>query len=288
MSEFSLPPISVEMLLEKGVHFGHQVSRWNPKMAPYIYKSYNRVHIINLPQTLICLKRALEALFTTVKEGGRVLFVGTKMQAKNAIQEAAQRCGQYYVNHRWLGGMLTNWKTVSQSIGRMKEIENIIASPDFHKYSKKEQLDFHRHLEKLNRSLGGIRDMGDLPDIIFILDTNKEVCAVEEAKHLRIPIIAIVDTNSNPDGITYPIPGNDDASKAIGFYCDILSQTILQGIQAEVQKSGADVGTQKDVISADAMMADFQDFQKTQGSMEDSEKKKDIENQDKELGRTVL
>lgn len=256
-SGFVMPKVSVQELLESGVHFGHQISRWNPKMAPWIYKVHNRVHIINLPQTLVYLKRALEFLFTVAREGGRVLFVGTKMQAKDAIQSAAMRCGQYYVNHRWLGGMLTNWKTVSQSIKRLKELEARVASPEFALYSKKEQLDFHRKLEKLNLSLGGIRDMGDLPDVVFVLDTNKELCAVQEAKHLGIPIIAILDTNSNPDGIGYPIPGNDDASKAIRLYCDLMAQTILEGLQAELQKSGKDLGAQKDVLSAESMIADF-------------------------------
>lgn len=229
----TLPTFSVQDLLERGVHFGHKRARWNPKMAPYIFKEHHGVHIIDLPQTIERMQQAFQVLFDCVKEGGRILFVGTKVQARAAIKEAALRCGQYYVNHRWLGGTLTNWRTVSESLKKLREIEDKISSDEFSAYTKKEQLDFHRRLEKYKLALGGIRDMGGLPDMLFVLDINKEMVAVREARHLGIPIIAVVDTNTDPSLVTYPIPGNDDALRAIEYYCDGVARTIIAGLQAE-------------------------------------------------------
>lgn len=233
---FVLPTFSLKDLLERGVHFGHKRARWNPKMAPYIYKEHHGVHIIDLPKTITMMQQALNALYGCVKEGGRILFVGTKLQARSALQEAAQRCGQYYVNYRWLGGTLTNWKTVSESLKKLRDVEEKIDSPDFLSYTKKEQLDFNRSLEKYKKSLGGIRDMGGLPDMLFVIDINKEMVAVKEARHLNIPIVAIVDTNTDPSLVDYPIPGNDDALRAIEFYCDVMAKTVISGLQEEWAK----------------------------------------------------
>jgi small subunit ribosomal protein S2 len=230
---FSLPKITVQDMLERGVHFGHKRSRWNPKMAPYIYKEHHGVHILDLPKTMTMMDRALKALYSCVRDGGRVLFVGTKLQARSAIQEAGTRCGQYYVNHRWLGGTLTNWKTVSESLKKLRDIEEKMASPDFGAYTKREQLDFQRKLDKYNQSLGGIRNMGGLPDMVFAIDINKEMVAIREARHLKIPIVAIVDTNTDPTLVDYAIPGNDDGLRAIQFYCDIVARTVISGLQEE-------------------------------------------------------
>ena len=234
--------VSLRDLLEAGVHFGHQTRLWNPKMRPFIYGEKNGVHIIDLDQTRPMLYRALEAVTATVSKGGRILFVGTKRAASEKVAEAAQRCGQYYVNHRWPGGMLTNWKTISQSIKRMRDIEATMESEDLAKMSKKEALMMSRDHAKLMRTLNGIRDMGGLPDLIFVLDTNKEHLAVAEAKVLGIPVVAVIDSNSNPDNITFPVPGNDDALRAIDLYCDLLADAVLEGLQVEVTASGADLG----------------------------------------------
>ena len=235
------PTFTLRQLLESGVHFGHHTRRWNPKMDQYIFGVRNGVHIIDLQQTVPLLHRALEAAREVVAGGGRVLFVGTKRQAQDKIADAAKRCGQYYVNHRWLGGMLTNWKTISQSIKRLKEMDEMLAQADSG-LTKKEQLGVTRERDKLDRALGGIRDMGGLPDILFIIDTNKESIAVQEATKLNIPVIAVIDSNSDPDGITYPIPGNDDALRAIDLYCELLSASVLSGIEAEMMASGTDIG----------------------------------------------
>jgi len=236
------PTFTLRQLMEAGVHFGHNTRRWNPKMAPFLFGARNGVHIIDLDQTRPMLYRALDAVTATVSKGGRILFVGTKRAASEKVAEAAQRCGQYYVNHRWPGGMLTNWKTISQSIKRMRDIEGTMESDDLAKLSKKEALMMSRDHAKLMRTLNGIRDMGGLPDMIFVLDTNKEHLAVAEAKVLGIPVVAVIDSNSNPDHITFPVPGNDDALRAIDLYCDLLADAVLEGLQVEVTASGADVG----------------------------------------------
>ncbi len=236
------PTFTLRQLLESGVHFGHHTRRWNPKMDQYIFGVRNGVHIIDLQQTVPLLHRALEAAREVVAGGGRVLFVGTKRQAQDKVAAAATRCGQYYVNHRWLGGMLTNWKTISQSIKRLKEMDEQLADEAASGLTKKERLGVTRERDKLERALGGIRDMGGLPDILFIIDTNKESIAVQEATKLNIPVIAVIDSNSDPDGITYPIPGNDDALRAIDLYCELLSASVLSGIEAEMMASGTDIG----------------------------------------------
>lgn len=234
---FVLPPVSLKDLLERGVHFGHKRARWNPKMAPYIYKEHYGVHIFDLPQTIQLLEVALREIYACVKEGGRLLMVGTKLQARQALREAATRCGQYYVDHRWLGGTLTNWRTVSASLKKLREVEERVESPEFEAYTKKEQLGFRRSLGKYEQSLGGIRDMGGIPDILFVIDINKEIIAVREANQLGIPIAAVVDTNTDPTLVTYPIPGNDDGLRAIEFYCDIVAKTVLLGLREELAKS---------------------------------------------------
>jgi small subunit ribosomal protein S2 len=236
----------MRQLLEAGVHFGHHTRRWNPKMKPYIFGVRNGVHVINLEQTVPMLFQAMTAVRSVVAGGGRVLFVGTKRQAQEKVAGAAQRCGQYYVNHRWLGGMLTNWKTVSQSIRRLKEMSERVDELQT-ALTKKELLDLTRERDKLELTLGGIKDMGGLPDVLFIIDTNKEDIAVQEANKLGIPVIAVVDSNSDPDGIAYPIPGNDDALRAIDLYCELISAAVLDGLHAELQASGVDVGAQEEV-----------------------------------------
>jgi small subunit ribosomal protein S2 len=257
----SVPTFTMRQLLEAGAHFGHHTRRWNPKMAPYIFGIRNGVHIIDLEQTVPLMYRALEAIRDVVSAGGRVLFVGTKRQAQDKVAEAASRCGQYYVNHRWLGGMLTNWKTVSQSIKRLKEMDERLAMHDTG-LTKKETLTLHRDRDKLDKALGGIRDMGGLPDIIVVIDTNKEAIAVLEAAKLGIPVVAILDSNSSPDGVTFPIPANDDALRAIETYCDLFAGAVLAGIQAEITASGGDVGElaepTEDVPAAEEVAAEEQ------------------------------
>jgi small subunit ribosomal protein S2 len=244
----ALPEISMRALLEAGVHFGHQTHRWNPKMAPFIFGARNKVHIIDLSETVPMLHRALVAVRDITAAGGRVLFVGTKRQASPVVAEAAKRCGQYYVNHRWLGGMLTNWETISGSIKRLRDLETELAGDTSGK-TKKERLQMTREFEKLDRSLGGIKDMGGLPDIIFIIDTNKESLAVHEANNLGIPVAAILDTNSDPKGVEFPIPGNDDAGRAINLYCDMIAGAVLDGIQQEMVSSGVDIGASEEPIA---------------------------------------
>ncbi len=238
----ALPSFTMRQLLEAGVHFGHHTRRWNPKMAPFIFGVRNGVHIIDLEQTVPNLHRSLEAVRDVVANGGRVLFVGTKRQASDKIAEAAKRCGQYYVNHRWLGGMLTNWKTISNSIKRLKIVDEQLSHGSAGGLTKKELLNLTRERDKLERALGGIKEMGGQPDILFIIDTNKESIAVAEATKLNIPVVAVIDSNSDPTGITFPIPGNDDAIRAIATYCDLISDAVLDGIQKEVMTSGGDVG----------------------------------------------
>ena len=237
----AMPEFTLRQLLEAGVHFGHHTRRWNPKMGPYIFGIRNQVHILDLQQTVPMLDRALRAVRDTTAAGGRVLFVGTKRAAAEYVAESATRCGQYYVNHRWLGGMLTNWKTITGSIKRLRQIDEMLGG-DVQGLTKKEVLDITRDREKLERALGGIKEMGGLPDILFIIDTNKEKLAVEEANKLGIPVIAVLDSNSDPTGVTYPIPGNDDAIRAITMYCDLISGAVLDGISAEMIASGRDIG----------------------------------------------
>ncbi|WP_291295978.1 30S ribosomal protein S2 [Elioraea sp.] len=242
----ALPVFTLRQLLEAGVHFGHHTRRWNPKMDPYLFGIRNQVHIIDLQQTVPMLARAMQAVRDAVAGGGRVLFVGTKKAAAEHVADAAKRCGQYYVNHRWLGGMLTNWKTIQGSIKRLRTIEDQL-SQDVTGLTKKETLVLTREREKLERALGGIKEMGGLPDILFIIDTNKEKIAVEEARKLNIPVVAVVDSNSDPQGVTYPIPGNDDAIRAITLYCELISGAVLDGISAEMVASGIDLGAGEEV-----------------------------------------
>ncbi|MFW5680512.1 MAG: 30S ribosomal protein S2 [Pseudomonadota bacterium] len=237
----TFPNFTMRQLLEAGVHFGHVTRRWNPRMQPFIFGARNGVHILDLTQTVPMLHRALAVTRETVASNGRVLFVGTKRQAQEPIAQAAQRCGQYYVNHRWLGGMLTNWRTISHSIRKLREIEARVGD-DQSGLTKKEMLQLTRERDKLERALGGIKDMGGLPDLIFVIDTNKEQLAIAEANKLNIPVVAVVDSNSSPEGVNYPIPGNDDASRAINLYCDLMVGAVLDGIQAEMHASGVDVG----------------------------------------------
>ncbi len=236
----ALPAFNMRQLLEAGVHFGHQAHRWNPKMAPFIFGARNNIHIIDLTQTTPLLHQALVKISDTVAGGGRVLFVATKRQAAEAIAEAATRSAQYFMNHRWLGGTLTNWKTVSQSIRRLRQLDDILAEPQGR--TKKEILNLTRERDKLNQSLGGIKDMGGVPDLLFVIDTNKESIAIKEARKLGLPIVAIVDTNCDPDGIDYPIPGNDDAGRALTLYCDLVARAALDGLERSQTAAGVDVG----------------------------------------------
>src|SRR6266849_4517414 len=247
----SLPDFSMRQLLEAGVHFGHQSHRWNPKMAEYIFGARNNIHIIDLAQSVPMLHRALQAVSDTVANGGRILFVGTKRQAQDAIAEAAKKSAQYYVNSRWLGGTLTNWKTISQSISRLRKLDEMLASGDAQGYTKKERLTRQRERDKLDRALGGIKDMGGLPDLLFVIDTNKEDIALKEARRLNLPVAAIVDTNSDPDGITYVVPGNDDASRAISLYCDLVAKAAIDGISRAQGEAGVDAGAAEKPIVED-------------------------------------
>ena len=233
--------VTMQQLLEAGAHFGHQTHRWNPRMKPYIFGDRNGVHIIDLSQSVPLFARALDFVQQTVARGGKVLFVGTKRQAQDAIAEAARASGQHFVNHRWLGGMLTNWKTISNSIKRFKSLEEQLAG-DTAGLTKKEVLQLTRERDKLENSLGGIRDMGGLPDVMFVVDTNKEELAIKEANVLGIPVIAILDSNSNPQGIAFPVPGNDDASRAIRLYCEAIANAALAGKSGNAQARGEDVG----------------------------------------------
>jgi len=242
----ALPEFSMRQLLEAGVHYGHQTQRWNPKMGEYIYGDRNGIHIIDLTQTVPLLDAALNVVRETVAKGGRILFVGTKRQASKAIAEAAEKCAQYYMNHRWLGGTLTNWKTVSQSIQRLKQIDEIMGH-GAEGLTKKERLGMEREQAKLQASLGGIREMGGVPDLLFVIDVNKESLAILEARKLGIPVVAIVDTNCSPRGVDYVIPGNDDAARAIQLYCDLVSRAALDGMSAQMGAAGVDLGALHDV-----------------------------------------
>ncbi len=238
----ALPDYSMRQLLESGAHFGHRTQRWNPKMSSFIYGSRNDIHIIDLTQTVPLLHQALVALRDVAAGGGRILFVGTKRQASEPIAAAAKRCAQYYVNHRWLGGTLTNWQTISNSIKRLRSIEETLGSAQGSGLTKKELLGLLRERDKLERALGGIKEMGGLPNMLFVIDTNKEAIAISEAKKLGIPVTAILDSNCDPDGIAYPIPGNDDAARAIALYCDLVARSVIDGLSVGQISSGVDTG----------------------------------------------
>ena len=243
----ALPDFSLRQLLEAGVHFGHQTHRWNPRMAPYIYGDRNGIHILDLTQTVDLLEQALVAVRETVAKGGSILFVGTKRQAQRPIAEAAERCAQYYMNHRWLGGTLTNWQTVSNSIKRLNEIDEAMQN-GIEGLTKKERLGMERDQAKLQASLGGIREMGGLPDLIFVIDVNKEDLAIAEANKLGIPVVAVVDSNCSPAGVDYVIPGNDDAARAISLYCDLISRAALDGMSAQMDAAGVDLGAMEETV----------------------------------------
>jgi small subunit ribosomal protein S2 len=238
----ALPEYSLRQLLEAGVHFGHRTQRWNPKMGPYLFGVRNDIHIIDLTQTVPLLHQALLTMRDAAAGGGRVLFVGTKRQAADPIAAAAKRCAQYYVNHRWLGGTLTNWQTITNSIRRLRSFEETLSSAHTSGLTKKELLQMMRERDKLERALGGIKDMGGLPSMLFVIDTNKESIAVAEARKLGIPVAAVLDSNSDPEGIAYPIPGNDDASRAIALYCDLAARAIIDGLSESQIAQGADIG----------------------------------------------
>ncbi|MBE9635877.1 30S ribosomal protein S2 [Salipiger mangrovisoli] len=241
----ALPEFTMRQLLEAGVHFGHQTQRWNPRMGEFIYGARNGIHIMDLTQTVPMLDAALKAIRDTVAKGGSVLFVGTKRQAQQPIAEAAEKCAQFYMNHRWLGGTLTNWQTVSQSIQRLKTIDERMEA-GAEGLTKKERLGMERDQTKLQASLGGIREMGGLPDMLFVIDVKKEALAVAEANKLGIPVVAIVDTNCSPDGVDYIIPGNDDAARAISLYCDLVSRAALDGMTGQMEAAGVDLGALED------------------------------------------
>ncbi len=261
----AMPEFTMRQLLEAGVHFGHHTKRWNPKMSPYIFGVRNGIHIIDLQQTMPMLYAALSAVREVTAAGGRILFVGTKRQASDLIADAAGRCGQYFVNHRWLGGTLTNWKTITASIQRLRDLDETLDT-DESGLTKKELLGLTREREKLQRALGGIKEMGGLPDILFVVDTNKEAIAIKEAKKLNIPVVGIIDSNSDPDGISYAIPGNDDAIRSIALYCDLVSRAVLDGLQQEAIASGSDIGE-----SEEAPVEDLPEGVEAQGESEPSE-----------------
>jgi len=249
----ALPDFTMRQLLEAGVHFGHQKHRWNPRMGQYIFGVRNDVHIMDLSQTVPLLHQALKAVSDTVANGGRVLIVGTKRQAQDAVASSARNSAQYFVNARWLGGMLTNWKTISQSIQRLRKLEETLSSDAANALTKKERLFMDREREKLERNLGGIKDMGGIPDLIFVIDTNRESIAIQEARRLGIPVAAILDSNSNPDGITYPVPGNDDAGRAISLYCDLIARAAIDGISRAQGASGMDIGEAEEAPVEEAL-----------------------------------
>jgi small subunit ribosomal protein S2 len=259
----ALPDVTMRQLLEAGVHFGHQTHRWNPKMAPFIYGSRNNIHIIDLTQTVPLLHQALLTVSDVVAKGGRVLFVGTKRQASEAVADAAKSCAQYFVNHRWLGGTLTNWRTISNSIKRLKSLEELLQG-DHHGLTKKELLQLTREKDKLERSLGGIKDMGALPDLMFVIDTNKEAIAIAEARKLHMPVVAVVDSNCDPDGISHPIPGNDDAGRAITLYCDLVARAAIDGIERAQGAVGVDLGAAEEPVSEPGLDGDDEGSERPQ------------------------
>jgi small subunit ribosomal protein S2 len=256
--DMALPDFSMRQLLEAGVHFGHQTQRWNPRMGQYIYGDRNGIHILDLTQTVPMLDAALNVVRETVAKGGTILFVGTKRQAQKPIAEAAEKCAQYYMNYRWLGGTLTNWQTVSQSIKRLKDIDEKLAA-GAGGMTKKERLGMERDQAKLQASLGGIREMGGRPDLLFVIDVNKEDLAILEAKKLGIPVVGVVDTNCSPDGVDYVIPGNDDAARAIALYCDLVSRAALDGMSAQMGAAGIDLGALEEAPVEEAVAEDAAD-----------------------------
>ena len=287
----ALPDYSMSELLEAGAHFGHQKHRWNPKMEPFIFGVRNNIHILDLSQTIPLLHKALTAVRDVTKSGGRILFVGTKRQGQEVIANAANDCAQYYMNHRWYGGTLTNWKTISNTIKRLRTIEDLLENDDLSGLTKKELLKLNREKEKLDTSIGGIKDMGGLPDLIFVLDTVKEQIAIQEATKLNIPIAAIIDSNSNPDGVTYPIPGNDDSTKSISLFCDLISKAALDGIAQSQNETSADTKTApkvtknknvktKDVKSDDDKAEDKEIKKKKSDKVEDSSVKKSVKKEE--------
>tara|TARA_B000000532_G_scaffold99820_1_gene79953 strand:- start:34 stop:1026 length:993 start_codon:yes stop_codon:yes gene_type:complete len=287
----ALPDYSMSELLEAGAHFGHQKHRWNPKMEPFIFGVRNNIHILDLSQTIPLLHKALTAVRDITKSGGRILFVGTKRQGQEIIANAANDCAQYYMNHRWYGGTLTNWKTISNTIKRLRTIEDLLENDDLSGLTKKELLKLNREKEKLDTSIGGIKDMGGLPDLIFVLDTVKEQIAIQEATKLNIPIAAIIDSNSNPDGVTYPIPGNDDSTKSISLFCDLISKAALDGIAQSQNETSADTKTApkvtknknvktKDVKSDDDKAEDKEIKKKKSDKVEDSSVKKSLKKEE--------
>jgi small subunit ribosomal protein S2 len=251
----AIPDFTMRQLLEAGVHFGHQTHRWNPKMRNYIYGSRNGIHIIDLSQTVPLLHTALVAVAETVAKGGRVLFVGTKRSASELVADSAKRSAQYYVNSRWLGGTLTNWKTISHSIKTLRTTDDVLGKEQSG-LTKREMLEMTRTKEKLDKSLGGIKDMGGVPDLLFVIDTNKEQIAIKEANRLGIPVIAVIDTNSDPAGVTYPIPGNDDAGRAVALYCDLVSRACIEGISLAQSGSGVDVGAAEEPMAEELPAAE--------------------------------
>ncbi|MEY3083708.1 MAG: ribosomal protein [Pseudomonadota bacterium] len=251
----AIPDFTMRQLLEAGVHFGHQTHRWNPKMRNYIYGSRNGIHIIDLSQTVPLLHQALVAVAETVAKGGRVLFVGTKRSASELVADSAKRSAQYYVNSRWLGGTLTNWKTISHSIKTLRTTDDVLGKEQSG-LTKREMLELTRTKEKLDKSLGGIKDMGGVPDLLFVIDTNKEQIAIKEANRLGIPVIAVIDTNSDPAGVTYPIPGNDDAGRAVALYCDLVSRACIEGISLAQSGSGVDLGAAEEPLAEELPAAE--------------------------------
>ena len=287
----ALPDYSMSELLEAGAHFGHQKHRWNPKMEPFIFGVRNNIHILDLSQTIPLLHKALTAVRDVTKSGGRILFVGTKRQGQEIIANAANDFAQYYMNHRWYGGTLTNWKTISNTIKRLRTIEDLLENDDLSGLTKKELLKLNREKEKLDTSIGGIKDMGGLPDLIFVLDTVKEQIAIQEATKLNIPIAAIIDSNSNPDGVTYPIPGNDDSTKSISLFCDLISKAALDGIAQSQNETSADTKTApkvtknknvktKDVKSDDDKAEDKEIKKKKSDKVKDSSVKKSVKKEE--------
>lgn len=272
----SLPDFSMRQLLEAGAHFGHQSHRWNPKMSEYIFGTRSNIHIIDLAQTVPMLHRALQAVSDTVAKGGRILFVGTKRQAQDPVADAAKRCAQYYVNSRWLGGTLTNWKTISGSIKRLRALDEMLTG-EAQGYTKKERLTLTREKDKLEKALGGIKDMGGLPDLLFVIDTNKEDIAIKEARRLGLPVAAVIDTNCDPKGITFPFPGNDDAARAISLYCDLVAKAAIDGISRSQGAMGVDLGASEapaldEAVPAEGVASGFQPLSGPRGVADDLKK----------------
>lgn len=281
----ALPEFTMQQLLEAGVHFGHHTRRWNPKMKEYIFGVRNGVHILDLQQTAPMLGDAVKAIRDIVANGGRVLFVGTKRQASDKIAESAKRCGQYYVNHRWLGGMMTNWNTISKSIQRLRDLDDLLGDEaQCAKRTKKELLMLTRERDKLDLSIGGIKDMGGKPDAIFVIDTTREDIAIKEANNLHIPVFAVVDSNADPDGVDYIIPGNDDALRSIELYCDLITDAVLDGLQAELANAGKDTGAAEDVkvsIPKAKKKEEAEELTPGEKAKQDAEKKADAKAEEK-------